>query len=92
MEFGNTRKPENLPEVTMYLRIGSLAMVLAWAAPPADTAAPRLPAQLRIPVAGAETLAVSSEGEGPAILLLSGPIGSSYTWRHVTPALVEAGY
>jgi pimeloyl-ACP methyl ester carboxylesterase len=43
-------------------------------------------------VAPAETLAVSVTGTGPVIVLLSGPIGSAYTWRHVIPALAAAGY
>jgi len=49
-------------------------------------------AELRLPVALAETLAVSLGGEGPVIVLLSGSIGSAYTWRQVTAALLADGH
>jgi pimeloyl-ACP methyl ester carboxylesterase len=47
---------------------------------------------IRVLIAPEEMLAASVAGEGPVIVLLSGSIGSSYTWRHVAPALVAAGY
>ncbi len=31
-------------------------------------------------------------GEGQPVLLMHGWLGTSYTWRHVAPKLVEAGY
>lgn len=37
-------------------------------------------------------LAYRDEGTGPAVLLLHGFGASSYTWRHVEPALVAAGH
>ena len=49
-------------------------------------------AELRLPVAMAETLAVSLGGEGPVVVLLSGSIGSAYTWRQVTAALLADGH
>jgi epoxide hydrolase A/B len=37
-------------------------------------------------------LGVRALGAGPAVLLLHGFPGTSYSWRHQVPALVEAGY
>lgn len=37
-------------------------------------------------------LHVRLAGEGQAILLMHGWLGTSYSWRHVAPRLVEAGY
>jgi pimeloyl-ACP methyl ester carboxylesterase len=62
---------------------------------PAGIRGERLPsatADLRVWIAPAETLAASVTGDGPVIVLLSGPIGSAYTWRHVIPSLDAAGY
>jgi pimeloyl-ACP methyl ester carboxylesterase len=84
----------------MLTSIAVLALGLASTVPLSDTtvaAAHRndLPAAMvtrHVSVAPAETLAVSVTGTGPVIVLLSGPIGSAYTWRHVIPALAAAGY
>ena len=84
----------------MCTSFAALTLAFAVTTPPADTipAAIRrgLPlsatAELRLSIAPAETLAVSVTGHGPVIVLLSGPIGSAYTWRRVAPALVAAGY
>jgi len=45
-----------------------------------------------ITVAPAETLAVSTAGTGPAVVLLPGMIGGTYAWRHVADGLVERGF
>jgi pimeloyl-ACP methyl ester carboxylesterase len=37
-------------------------------------------------------LHVRKGGEGQPVLLMHGWLGTSYTWRHVAPKLVEAGY
>lgn len=38
------------------------------------------------------TLTVSTNGEGPAVVLLHGFPEIAYSWRHQIPALAEAGY
>jgi len=84
----------------MFTSFAALTLGLALTNLPADTtpAALRreeLPAateNLKVRLAPAETLAVSVTGDGPVIVLLSGPLGSAYTWRHVIPALTAAGY
>jgi pimeloyl-ACP methyl ester carboxylesterase len=45
-----------------------------------------------IAVAPAETLAVSTAGTGPTVVLLPGMIGGTYAWRHVVDGLVERGF
>jgi len=52
------------------------------------------PEQRRIVVAPAETLVVELWGppSAPAVVLIADFLGSAYTFRHVAPALVEAGY
>jgi pimeloyl-ACP methyl ester carboxylesterase len=45
-----------------------------------------------VTVAPAETLAVSTAGSGPAIVLLPGMLGGAYAWRNVIPGLVDRGY
>ncbi|MDH4131646.1 MAG: alpha/beta hydrolase [Gemmatimonadota bacterium] len=84
----------------MFATLATLTLGLAPTAPAADTTPaaihrkelPAATANLRVRIAPAETLAVSVTGEGPVIVLLSGPIGSAYTWRHVIPVLAAAGY
>jgi pimeloyl-ACP methyl ester carboxylesterase len=46
----------------------------------------------RIAVARAETLTVTSVGEGPAVVLVPGLFGSHYGFRHVVPRLTVLGY
>ncbi len=53
----------------------------------ADTAA-----VIRIPVAPAETLAVTIVGEGPPVVLIPGLFGASYGYRHVMAMLDSAGF
>ena len=48
-------------------------------------------AEFRVAVAPAETLAVAAAGDGLAVILLSGPIGSVFTWRHILEAPALAG-
>jgi pimeloyl-ACP methyl ester carboxylesterase len=43
-------------------------------------------------VNGGVKLHYRSAGEGNTVLLLHGWLGTSYTWRHVAPLLVEAGF
>lgn len=43
-------------------------------------------------VNGGVKLHYRTAGEGPTVLLVHGWMGTSYTWRHVAPALVAAGY
>lgn len=52
------------------------------------------PEQRRVVVAPAETLTVELWGapSAPAVVLIADFLGSAYTFRHVAPALVEAGY
>ena len=45
-----------------------------------------------VSVAPAETLAVSTAGSGPAIVLLPGMLGGAYAWRKVIPGLVDRGF
>lgn len=52
-----------------------------------DTAAPYY-----VPIAPAETIAVTIAGEGRPIVLIPGFFGSAFAFRNVTPALNEAGY
>jgi pimeloyl-ACP methyl ester carboxylesterase len=46
----------------------------------------------RIPVAPAETLAVTMAGKGPPVVLLPGLFGSAYGYRAITRSLAEDGY
>jgi pimeloyl-ACP methyl ester carboxylesterase len=46
----------------------------------------------RITVAPAETLAVTTMGHGPAVVLIPGMFGSAYGFRQLVPQLVEAGF
>ncbi|HEY7683079.1 MAG TPA: alpha/beta hydrolase [Gemmatimonadales bacterium] len=46
----------------------------------------------RIAVAPAETLTVTSLGEGPAVVLVPGLFGSNFGFRHVLPRLTAMGY
>ncbi len=46
----------------------------------------------RITVAPAETLTVTSVGEGPTVVLVPGLFGSNYGFRHVVPQLTALGY
>ena len=52
------------------------------------------PEQRRVVVAPAETLTVELWGasSAPAVVLIADLLGSAYTFRHVAPPLVEAGY
>ena len=54
----------------------------------------QVPAAHRIVVAPAETLSVESWGapSGRAVVLIADFLGSSYTFRHVAPAVAESGY
>ena len=49
------------------------------------------PQVLRLPVAPAETLAVTLEGSGDPVVMVPGLLGSSYTFRHVRPAVAATG-
>lgn len=60
-----------------------LLMVLALA----DTGGVRL-----VPVAPAESLAVTVAGEGPSVVLVPGLFGSRFGFRKVVPELVAAGF
>ena len=83
----------------MFTVPASLLLLLPISSPPPDTvagtarrnAAVLAVAELRVAVAPAETLAVAVAGDGPAVLLLSGPIGSVFTWRHILAAPALAG-
>src|SRR3990172_5722680 len=46
----------------------------------------------RITVAPAETLAVTTVGHGPAVVMIPGMFGSAYGFRQLVPQLVEAGF
>ncbi len=50
------------------------------------------PGPQRITVAPAETLAVTTAGEGPPVLLLPGLFGGAFGFRHVVPLLVTEGF
>jgi pimeloyl-ACP methyl ester carboxylesterase len=50
------------------------------------------PAVYRIPVAPAETLAVTAIGQGPPVVLLPGLFGSAFGYRAITSALADGGY
>ena len=45
-----------------------------------------------VPVAPAETLAVTVSGEGRPIIFVPGLVGSAFGFRHVTSALADDGY
>ena len=47
---------------------------------------------LKIPVAPAETLAVTVTGAGKPVVLIPGLFGASYGFRQLTPLLVDDGY
>ncbi len=47
---------------------------------------------MRLPVAQAETLQVTIDGSGEAVVLLPGLFGSAFGYRHVVPMLVDSGY
>lgn len=52
---------------------------------------PPLP-EVELIAANGIRLGVRSVGEGPAVLLLHGFPGTSYSWRHQIPALASAGF
>ncbi|MBI4420710.1 MAG: alpha/beta hydrolase [Gemmatimonadetes bacterium] len=64
-----------------------LSLLLALAAPPADTAR-----SYHVPLAKAESLWVTEEGNGPPVVLIPGLFGSAYGFRRVVPLLVAKGY
>lgn len=72
-----------------FLMAVALAVVQADAPPPEPVEAQRV---LRIATAPADTLAVTIEGEGEAIVFVPGLLGSAYGFRTVTEPLVAAGY
>jgi pimeloyl-ACP methyl ester carboxylesterase len=45
-----------------------------------------------VTVAPAETLAVTTMGTGPTVVLLPGMLGGAYAWRHVVDGLVARGF
>ena len=47
---------------------------------------------LRVPVAPAESLTVTTVGEGAPVVLIPGLFGSAFGFRHVMELLDEAGY
>ncbi len=47
---------------------------------------------IKIPVAPAETLAVTVTGSGKPVVLIPGLFGASYGFRQLTPLLVDDGY
>src|SRR5262245_37003956 len=47
---------------------------------------------VRLPIAEAETLAVTVTGSGRPVVLVPGLFGSAFAFRHVVPALVDSGY
>jgi len=49
-------------------------------------------AELRVPVARAESLQVSVTGHGQPVVLIPGLFGSRFGFRHVVPLLAGAGY
>ncbi|RZL79048.1 MAG: alpha/beta hydrolase [Sphingomonas sp.] len=66
-------------------------MVAATPILPALTRGPAMTPARRTSTNGIE-LAVRDVGAGPAVVLLHGFPGLSYSWRHQVPALVSAGY
>lgn len=73
----------------------SLMLILSISSPQSDTArqdfgGPAV-AEFQVTVSPGETLAVAVAGDGPAVFLLSGPIGSVFTWRHILEAPALAG-
>jgi len=83
----------------MFTMPASLLLFLAISPPPLDTvsgsaqlgSAGLAVTEFRVAVAPAETLAVAVAGDGLAVILLSGPIGSVFTWRHILEAPALAG-
>lgn len=73
---------------TLLAASGAAALV---AALPSGAQTPAMPAARMIRTNGIR-LAVHEAGDGPAIMLLHGFPGLSYTWRHQVPTLVAAGY
>ena len=47
---------------------------------------------MRLPVAEAETLQVTIQGSGEAVVLLPGLFGSAFGYRRVVPMLIDSGY
>lgn len=45
-----------------------------------------------LPIAPAESLAITTEGSGPAVVFLPGLYGSSFGFRHVMGALADSGF
>lgn len=50
------------------------------------------PESFRVPVAPAESLAVTRTGAGPPVVLVPGLFGSAYTFRALLPLLAESGF
>jgi len=55
-------------------------------------AAPDTAEVIRIPVAPAESLAVTMQGQGRPVVLIPGLFGSSFGYRHVMTALAASGF
>ena len=69
-----------------------IAAPLAWlavagAAPLAAQDTPQ-----RIALGGADTVAVSDRGSGPAVVLVPGLLGGAHGFRRIVPGLLEAGH
>ncbi len=46
----------------------------------------------RVAVAPGDSVTIQVQGSGPPIVLMAGPIGGAFSYRHVAPALVADGY
>jgi pimeloyl-ACP methyl ester carboxylesterase len=45
----------------------------------------------RVAIAEGDTIVVTTMGSGPAVVIVTGLLGGAYSFRQVTPALLEAG-
>ncbi|MEX1184149.1 MAG: alpha/beta hydrolase [Gemmatimonadota bacterium] len=73
--------------------IAATILLLLAAGIPADAATQHGQSHVqRIAVAHGDTIAVSSAGTGPAVLIVPGLLGSRHGFRHVTASLVANGH
>jgi pimeloyl-ACP methyl ester carboxylesterase len=69
-------------------------LLLTLALAPSDSTRPDDPKTIKIPIATAESLAVTMSGSdsGPPLVLIPGLFGSEFGFRKVVPPLNDAGY
>ncbi|MEP7326940.1 MAG: alpha/beta fold hydrolase [Gemmatimonadota bacterium] len=74
-------------ELSLVLALPPVANATQW-----PTQSAPIPRIFQIAVAEGESLHVTIQGEGAPVVLLPGLLGSAYSYRRVTSALIESGF